>query len=137
MRNVFLDTNILIDVIADRKPFSKPAIVLFQKAEAHQIRLHTSSHSIATTHYLLKKYLDEQTLRETLLNLTELVHIIPVNLQILRKALQSAHKDFEDSIQMYCASGIPEMEAIITRNIKDFKDSEIPVYAADEYCLML
>ncbi len=137
MRHVFLDTNILIDVIADRKPFSKPAIVLFRMAEEHELTLYTSSHSIATTHYLLKKYLDEQPLREILINLLELAHIIPVDLHILRKGLQSTHKDFEDSIQIVCAGSIPDIEAIITRNVKDYKGSDIRVYTADAFCLTL
>ena len=56
MKRIFLDTNIIVDLIADRKPFSKYAIQLFQKAEQNEVELFTSSHSIATTHYLLKKY---------------------------------------------------------------------------------
>lgn len=55
MKKLFIDTNIIVDLIADRKPFSKYAIQLFQKAELKEIELFTSSHSIATTHYLLKK----------------------------------------------------------------------------------
>ena len=55
MKKIFVDTNIIVDLIADRKPFSKFAIDLFSKAENKKIRLFTSSHSIATTHYLLKK----------------------------------------------------------------------------------
>jgi predicted nucleic acid-binding protein len=57
MKKVFVDTNVLVDLIADRKPFSKFAIALFSKAESGNVSLYTSSHSIATTHYLLKKYL--------------------------------------------------------------------------------
>jgi predicted nucleic acid-binding protein len=57
MKRVFLDTNIIVDLIADRRPFSKYAIQIFQKAESKELELFTSSHSIATTHYLLKKYL--------------------------------------------------------------------------------
>ena len=57
MKKVFIDTNILVDLIADRIPFSKYAIEIFNNAERKKIKLFTSSHSIATTHYLLKKYL--------------------------------------------------------------------------------
>lgn len=54
MRKVFVDTNILIDLLADRRPFSKFAIEIFGLAERREVDLFTSSHSMATTHYLLK-----------------------------------------------------------------------------------
>lgn len=57
MKKVFLDTNIIVDLIADRKPFSKYSIEIFKKAEEKKIKLFTSSHSIATAHYLLKNIL--------------------------------------------------------------------------------
>ena len=55
MKHVFLDTNILVDLLANRRPFSKFAIAIFDLAEKKQVRLFTSSHSYATAHYLLKK----------------------------------------------------------------------------------
>lgn len=135
MKKVFLDTNILVDLIADRKPFSKYAIELFQLAEENKLQVFTSSHSIAATHYLLKKYLDEKSLREVLYNLLEFLTVIPVDADIIQKGLRSHHKDFEDSIQILCASSIEKMNCIITRNGKDFKGSEIPALSPDEFFL--
>lgn len=132
MKNIFLDTNIIVDLIADRPPFSKYAIELFSLAEDNKIKLYTSSHSLATTHYLLKKYIDEKELRVILHNLLEFITIIPVDLDVLRKSLHSKHKDFEDAVQIYCASSINGMEYIVTRNIKDFKNSEIPALLPNE-----
>jgi predicted nucleic acid-binding protein len=135
MKKVFIDTNIIVDLIADRKPFSKYSIEIFKKAEEKKIKLFTSSHSIATTHYLLKKYLEEKILRDVLFNLLEYVTVIAVNTDILKKGLLSKHKDFEDSIQILCASTIEKIDCIVTRNTKDFKDSEILVLTPDELCL--
>lgn len=132
MKNIFLDTNIIVDLIADRPPFSKYAIELFSLAENNKIKLYTSSHSLATTHYLLKKYIEEKELRVILHNLLEFITIIPVDLDVLRKSLNSNHKDFEDAVQIYCASTINGMEYIVTRNIKDFKNSEIPAFLPNE-----
>lgn len=132
MKNIFLDTNIIVDLIADRPPFSKYAIELFSLAEDNKIKLYTSSHSLATTHYLLKKYIEEKELRVILHNLLEFITIIPVDLDVLRKSLHSKHKDFEDAVQIYCASSINGMEYIVTRNIKDFKNSEIPALLPNE-----
>lgn len=137
MKKVFLDTNILVDLIADRKPFSKHAVEIFKSGEAGKLELYTSSHSVATSHYLLKKYVGEKELRDIFLSLLELVEVIPVGLDILEKGLRSNHKDFEDAIQIMCASSIKGMNFIVTRNTKDFKKSEIVVLAPDEMCLII
>ena len=135
MKKVFLDTNIIVDLIADRKPFSKYSIEIFKKAEEKKIKLFTSSHSIATTHYLLKKYLEEKILRDVLYNLLDYVTVIAVDTDVLKKGLRSKHRDFEDSIQILCASTIEKIDCIVTRNTKDFRDSEILVLTPDELCL--
>lgn len=135
MKKVFLDTNIIVDLITDRKPFSKYSIEIFKKAEEKKIKLFTSSHSIATTHYLLKKYLEEKNLRDVLYTLLDYVTVIAVDTDVLKKGLRSKHKDFEDSIQIYCASSVEKIDCIVTRNIKDFRDSEILVLTPDELCL--
>lgn len=137
MMKVFLDTNIIVDLIAERKPFSKHAIEIFQSAEKKKIQLFTSTHSIATTHYLLKKYLEEKQLRNILLNLLDFLEVIPVDLDALKKGLRSKHKDFEDAVQIVCASSIADIDFIVTRNTKDFKTSEIEVLTPDEMCLKL
>jgi predicted nucleic acid-binding protein len=137
MKKLFLDTNILVDLIADRKPYSKYVIQIFLKAELKEIQLFTSSHSIATTHYLLKKYISEKELRDVLYNLLDYVTVVPVDIDILKKGLRSNHKDFEDSIQILCASSILKIDCIVTRNTKDFKTSEIPAFNPDEIILSI
>ena len=137
MIKIFLDTNILVDLIADRKPFSKHAIEIFKSTEKNKTKLFTSSHSIATAHYLLKKYLEEKELRKIIFNLLEFLSVIPVDVNVLKNALQSNHKDFEDAVQILCASTIKGIDCIVTRNKKDFKTSEISVLTPDEICLKL
>ena len=137
MTRVFLDTNILVDLIADRKPFSKHAIEIFKSAEERKTHLFTSSHSIATAHYLLKKYVEEKDLRDILSSLLEYLDVIPVDFDVLKKGLRSNHKDFEDAIQIICASSITGIDFIVTRNTKDFKTSNVAVVTPDELCLKL
>ena len=132
MKHIFVDTNILIDLLADRKPFSKFAIELFKKAERKELNLYASSHSIATTYYLLKKYLEEKELRVVLYNLLELLTVVAIDQQIIKMGLKSKHKDFEDALQIFCAYSVDKIDCILTRNVKDFKYSEIPVLAPDE-----
>lgn len=132
MKNVFVDTNILIDLLADRTPFSKFAIAIFDLAERKQVRLFTSSHSYATTHYLLKKHVAETELRQLLFSLLDFITLIPVDASIIRKSLLSRHKDFEDAVQIFAAASIANMDFIVTRNLKDFKEAEIPALSPDE-----
>ncbi len=132
MKKVFVDTNILVDLIADRRPFSKFAIQLFSKAEERKIKLYTSSHSIATTHYLLKKYIDEKELRDVLHSILDYLNIVAIDLDVIKKGLKSKHKDFEDALQIISAYSIEKLDCIVTRNTKDFKGSEISVLTPDE-----
>jgi predicted nucleic acid-binding protein len=132
MKIVFVDTNILIDLIADRHPFSKFAIDIFERAEKNKVKLYTSSHSYATTHYLLKKYLAEKDLREVLLSLLDFIDLVPIDLSIIKKSLLSKHKDFEDAIQIFAANSIDKLDFIVTRNLKDFKNTGVAVLPPDE-----
>lgn len=135
MTKVFVDTNILVDLIADRKPFSRFAIDIFLKAERGKLKLFTSSHSVATAYYLLKNYSDEKTLRSVISGLLEYLQITAIDREVLQKALKSKHRDFEDAVQIYCASHLAHAEFIVTRNIRDFRDSEVPAYTPDEFLL--
>jgi len=132
MKNVYVDTNILVDLIADRRPFSKFAIVLFSKAEEGKVKLFMSSHTIATTHYLLKKYLNEKELREVLYSILDYVTVVAIDQNLLKKGLKSKHKDFEVALQIICAYSIDKLDCIVTRNVKDFRGAEISVLTPDE-----
>lgn len=137
MQHIFVDTNILIDLLSDRRPFSKFAIEIFDLASKNKIKLYTSSHSFATTHYLLKKYIKEQELRKILYSLLDFIEIIPIDIAIIKKSLLSNHDDFEDAIQILAAHSVKKLDFIVTRNVKDFKKSEIIALPPDELLLRL
>jgi predicted nucleic acid-binding protein len=132
MKSVFVDTNVLIDLIAERPPFSKFAIELFDLAEKKKVKLYTSSHSFATTHYILKKYMEEVVLREVLFSLLDLIELISIDVFIIKKSLLSKHKNFEDAIQIFAANSVKDINFIVTRNLKDFKDAGVAVFPPDE-----
>ncbi len=81
--------------------------------------------------------MEEKELRGILFTLMEFLEVIPVDLDVLKKGLRSKHKDFEDAIQILCASSIAGISFIVTRNTKDFKTSEIAVLTPDELCLKM
>jgi predicted nucleic acid-binding protein len=133
MKNVFIDTNILMDIFSNREPFVKMSLKIYILGNQKQIQLYTSSNTITTLHYLLKKYIDEDKIRMALEQVLENIQIIPVDANIIRKSLKSNHKDFEDAIQIISAQSIHSMDCIITRDLKDFKNSEIKVFTPDEF----
>lgn len=137
MRYVFLDTNIIIDLIADRKPFSGSAIEIFKLAEGNKIQLFTSSHTIATTYYLLSKYVDQKKLRKVLLRLLEIVQIVEIDQNILKQAITSPVKDVEDAIQMFSAASKSKIQVIVTRNLRDFKLSPIKAISPEVFLEMV
>ena len=132
MKKIFVDTNVIVDLLADRRPFSKFAIAIFNKAEHKKLNLYTSSHALATTYYLLKKYIDDKQLRVILYNLLDFLTVISVDTEVIKKSLRSKHKDFEDAIQIFCTDTVAKMDCIVTRNKKDFRDCELPVLSPDE-----
>mgnify|MGYP000879362857 FL=1 len=133
MKNLFLDTNVLMDILANRIPFYESSSKVYKLGLNKKCNLFTSSNTINTLHYLLKKFIGEQDIRKALDEITDIVSVIPVNLDMIKKSLKSNHKDFEDAIQIYSAQSIKGMNCIVTRDLKDYKNSEIQVYTPDQF----
>lgn len=132
MRKIFLDTNIILDLLAYRMPFYTEAAELFSLADKKKLTLSISSLCLADTHYILSKQNPEMEVRKILRNLKVLVNVLSLDDKITDLALNSEFRDFEDAIQYYTAIE-NEQELIITRNHSDFKDSKIPVMTAGEF----
>lgn len=133
MKNVFIDINILMDIYAERKLFIKSSLAVYVLGIDKKINLFTTSNTITTLHYLLKKILSEEKIRLTLEHIIENVSIIPIDINIIKKSLKSNHKDFEDAIQIVTAQSIGDMYCIVTRDLKDYKNAEISVFTPDEF----
>ena len=135
MDKLFVDTNIVIDLLSKREMFYQAASVLFTLADKNKIKLTISSLTFANTYYLLSKELSNEKVKEVLRKFKLLVKVLPMDDKIIDLALNSGFKDFEDAIQYYTALE-NKSEIIITRNLKDFKLAKIPVMTADDYVLM-
>ncbi len=136
MTKIFIDTNIILDLLANRKDFHLEAQQLFTLADHKEIELFTSSLSIVNTHYILSQKLKQNKVNKALRQFKLLVSVLNVDDKIIDLALNSDFKDFEDAVQYHCGMQY-QMDLIITRNLKDFKFSEIPVMSAKDYLLML
>ncbi|MFM7106548.1 MAG: type II toxin-antitoxin system VapC family toxin [Flavobacteriales bacterium] len=95
MKNLFLDTNVIIDTLADRKPFSKAGANLFEYAEKGKINLFISSLTYANIYHIIRKSCTHKELISTLRDLESIIETVDVTKQIISKSLQSEFKDFE------------------------------------------
>ena len=133
MRKLFIDTNIVIDLLAEREPFYEDAAKLFSLSDKKMIKLSVSSLTFANTNYLLQKTNSASTTKEILRKFKILTLVLSIDDKIIDLALNdSGFGDFEDAIQYYSAIENSQ-EILITRNLKDFKTSKIPVMTASEF----
>ena len=132
MKNLFLDTNIILDLLAYRMPFYTEAAKLFSLADKKKVKLSISSLCIADAHYILSRQNPETEVRNILRKFKVLVNVLPLDNKITDLALNSEFRDFENAIQYYTAIE-NDQDLIITRNQQDFKESKIPVMTAGEF----
>jgi predicted nucleic acid-binding protein len=129
---VFVDTDIIYDMLAKREPHFQAAARLFTLADGGKIQIFISALTIANIHYLISKQLSPDEAKQIIRKFRLMVHIVPINEKIIDLALNSDFKDFEDAIQHYCAleNDIP---ILLTRNLRDYKKSQISVMTAQDF----
>lgn len=126
----FIDTNILIDFVANRDGFSEDADKLFALGVTGAIKLMTSALSYVTTMYVAHKY-EYQNIKETLLAVSNFVDVLDLRGNTVIEMLSSDWNDYEDAAQNATALQA-ESDCIVTRNRKDFSNSFLPVYTPVE-----
>ena len=132
---LFLDTNILIDITANRTPFSNWAIKIFKDAKRNKWQLYTSKISILTCYYILEKHIGNTHAKRIIKILLNRLNIKDITKRDLLNALSSKFNDYEDAVQHECAKLCDNLDYIITRNKKDFKYSIIKVLSSEELYL--
>jgi len=129
---VFVDSDIIYDVLAIREPFYQSAAKLFTLADEEKIDITISALSFANIHYLLSKQLSIEQAKQILRKFRILIHIAPIDDKIIDLALNSDFNDFEDAVQHFCAIE-NECRILLTRNLRDYKKAQIPVMTAQDY----
>jgi len=132
MKQIFLDTNVIIDFLADRKPFSPAAAQIFNLAVSGKLKIYISAVSYNNIYYILRQTFSNTETIKLLNELCEMAEIADVTKAIIKKSLKSDLKDFEDAIQYYCALNLNKIDFIVTRDTKDFKKSILPVMNPEE-----
>ena len=132
MEKLFVDTDIILDLLSFRQPFYNHAANLFSKADLGEIEIFVSSLAFANLNYILSKQYSADQARKKLIKFKTLVTVLPVNDKTIDLALSSDFKDFEDGVQYYTAIE-RGLKILLTRNLKDFKAAEISVMTAEQY----
>ena len=131
MKKVFVDSDIILDLLAKRDPNYIYAAELFTLIDQQKIIGFTSPIVFANLHYLRKNTSNLFALK-SLRKLKTLIKILPVDEKVIEQSLNSEFTDFEDAIQYFTAvnNGI---SIILTRNKVDYKKSKILIATAEEY----
>ena len=132
MEKVFVDSDIILDLLSARQPHYNNAAELFSLADEDSLKLFVSSLSFANVNYILSKQYSADQTRKKLLKFKTLVSVLSVNDKIIELALASDFKDFEDAIQYYTAIE-NDLSILLTRNLRDFRKSLITVLTAEQY----
>jgi len=132
MQKIFIDADVILDLLAKRETHYKYAAALFTLIDSSKCKAFTTPVVISNIYYILKKLKKEEFAGNKVRKLRLLLNILAVNEKIIDLALSSNFKDFEDAIQYY-ASVENKIDFIVTRNRKDYKASAIPVVSPEEY----
>lgn len=132
MNKLFVDTDVILDLLGQRIPHFHFSAVLFTFAEMKKLELYTSPLILANTFYILRKQIGIDEAKKALRKLRILLHIIDSSEAVVDKALNSDFSDFEDAIQYYTAleHGI---SVILTRNLRDYKNASVIVQTPEAF----
>ena len=137
MKRVFVDANIVIDLLCERYPWFPNVMRIFNMADRGQIELYCSTLSLGTASYLMEtRKMSHRDIFESIDLLCQMCTPTLVDASVVKQALGSDFTDFEDALQHYSAKTI-SADCIVTRNKKDFRASEIPVYELDDFIALL
>jgi len=125
MKKILIDTDVILDFFFDRKPFSDYSTQLLSLCERGLLEGFVTPVIISNTYYLLRRTAKHEKVVEKLKQLLLLINVLQMDRLIVEEALNSEFKDFEDALQNYSALNHGAIDVIVTRNVKDYKKSEV------------
>lgn len=133
MSKILIDTDVILDFFFDREPFSGNAAKILSLCESKEITGYITPVILSNVYYLLRQTAKQEKVIEKLKMLVSITEILVMNRDSILQALNSDFKDFEDALQNYSAELNKEIDIIITRNTKDYKNSSLSVLTPDNY----
>lgn len=136
MTRVLLDIDVVLDVLANRKPWADDAAAVLQRVESRAINGLVAAHTVTTLHLLLAKHLSKARTRRVLTDLLHLVQVVAVDEDRIRHALGLGWPDFEDAVQAACAEHA-QADYLITRDKSGFRRSAVKILTPAELLALL
>lgn len=129
---LLIDTNIVLDVLLKREPFYQDAVKVMNMAQYDDVQEYISASAVTDIYYIAYKQIKDRTLVLDLIKrLLMVVSVAAVSEQEIRNALETGWKDFEDAVQ-YSVALLNEMEGLITRNPKDYEETDIKIWSPEQ-----
>ena len=129
---LLIDTNVVLDVLLRREPFSKTAAEVLNLTQRDDVQEYVSASAITDIYYIANKQMkDRDAVRDLLKRLLMIVSVAAVSEREIQNALNLAWGDFEDSVQ-YSVALLNEMDGIVTRNPSDYQDANIRIWLPEQ-----
>jgi predicted nucleic acid-binding protein len=133
MNNILIDSDVILDFFFDRKPHSEYASIIFTLCEQKKIQGFITPVIISNVYYLLRKTATHKKVLEKLNILLSITDVLAMDKEVVQQAMNSEFKDFEDALQNFSALKNGTINSIVTRNVKDYKKSEIGVLTPESF----
>lgn len=133
MDSVLLDSDIILDFLFDRKPYSPAAFQIISLCENQKLKGYITPAIISNLYYIFRKQASHKIVIERLKQLLTIIDVLYMDKQTILSALYSDFKDFEDALQNFSAENSDEVKIIITRNGRDFKKSKLAILTPEMY----
>jgi predicted nucleic acid-binding protein len=133
---VFVDTNILLDVLSHRQPFYEASAEVWSLAERGEVHAHISAISFNNIYYVIRKLKNRKTAEKALRLLRDIFESVAPDRQILNQSIDADFDDFEDAVQFHSALRA-KVTCLITRNPRHFPRSSLPVLTPVEFLATL
>lgn len=133
MDKVLIDSDVILDSLFDREPFSEFATEILSMCESGKVKGFLTPIIYSNVYYLLRKVASHDKVIDKLKQLLSITEVLSMDKLVVQSALNSQFKDFEDSLQNSSAELNGNIEVILTRNLKDYKKSNIGVFTPETY----
>ena len=133
---LLIDANIVLDVLQKREPYWKDSSVIWKLCETEQAEGYISTLTFANLMYVMRRELDPAQIRDVLDKLRLIFRFADFTAADLEKAAEMGWEDFEDAIQAATAERIMA-DSIITRNVRDFRNSKVIAFTPSEFIARL
>lgn len=133
MDRVLIDSDVILDSFFDRKPFVEYSSNILSMCETRKIIGFLTPLIYSNVYYLLRQTANHEKVIEKLRQLLKITEVLQMDRKVIENALNSGFKDFEDGLQNYSAVNNGNVDLILTRNLKDYKNSELGVFTPETY----